>query len=123
MIRQLVRIASPAFYSVPWAGLALGPAGWALNTQINYALVSWACSHNLNPFPAIAASLAALSLAGTLSSWLAWRRYGGPNMPLPERDGHPSHLLSGIGVASGILFAIVILMQGIAAMLLEPCLR
>jgi hypothetical protein len=44
-------------------------------------------------------------------------------MHVPEQDGHPRHLLSGIGVAAGVLFALVILMQGLGGMFLGPCLR
>jgi len=44
-------------------------------------------------------------------------------MPFPEQDGHPRQLLSGIGVAAGVLFAIVIALQGVAGLLLEPCVR
>jgi hypothetical protein len=71
----------------------------------------------------IAAALAAVSLAGALSSWLAWNRHDGPGVPVPEQHGHPRHLLAGIGVGCGILFGVAILMQGLAGMLLEPCLR
>jgi hypothetical protein len=44
-------------------------------------------------------------------------------MRSPEQDGDPRHLLSGIGVASGLLFAIVIALQGMAAVMISPCLR
>jgi hypothetical protein len=67
--------------------------------------------------------LAVVSLAGALSSWMAWRRYDAWGVPVPEQDGHPYRLLSAIGVGFGILFAIVIVMQGIAGIFLEPCLR
>jgi hypothetical protein len=113
----------PRSWSASWAGLALGPACWALNTQINYALVNWECSGGKNRLGVIAAVLAVVSLAGALSSWVAWRRYDASGVPLLEEDGHPYRLLSAIGVASGILFAIVIVMQGIAGIFLEPCLR
>lgn len=110
-------------WSASWAGLALGPASWALNTQINYALVNWECSGGKNPLAVIAAVLAVVSLAGALSSWVAWRRYDASGVPVPEQDGHPYRLLSAIGVGFGILFAIVIAMQGIAGIFLGPCLR
>jgi hypothetical protein len=110
-------------WSASWAGLALGPASWALNTQINYALVNWECSGGKNLLAVIAAVLAVVSLAGALSSWMAWRRYDAWGVPVPEQDGHPYRLLSAIGVGFGILFAIVIVMQGIAGIFLEPCLR
>ena len=110
-------------HGTSWAGLALGPLCWALSTQVNYSLVPWACGRGWDGVPVVAAVLALISLLGALSSWLAWRRHDGPGMRIPEQDGHPRHLLSGIGVASGLLFAIVILLQGAAAMILDPCLR
>jgi hypothetical protein len=110
-------------WTFSWSGLAVGPAAWAIDTQLNYALVDWSCGRGWNPTPAIAAVLAVVSLAAAASSLIAWRRYEGPGIPIPEQDGHPRHLLSGIGVAAGVLFAFVILLQGLAGLLLEPCLR
>jgi hypothetical protein len=110
-------------HRTPWAGLAAGPACWALDTQLNYALVPWACKYGWNGIPAIAALLAIMSLLGALSSWFAWRRYEAPGTFNSGQDGHPRNLLCGIGVAAGVLFAIVIAMQGIAGMMLDPCLR
>jgi len=103
--------------------VAIGPAAWAIDTQLNYALVQWACGHAWNPIPVIAGVLLLVSLAGAASSLLAWRRHNGPGMAMPEQDGHPRHLLSGIGVAAGLLFGIVIALQGLAGLLLGPCLR
>jgi len=114
---------APWPWSASWAGLVSGPVSWALNTQINYALVDWECSRGKNFLAVIAAMLTLVSLAGALSSWLAWRRYDPSGVPVPEQDGHPHRLLSAIGVTFGILFAIVIVMQGIAGIFLEPCLR
>jgi hypothetical protein len=44
-------------------------------------------------------------------------------MHVPEQDGYPRNLLSGIGTAAGVLFAIVIALQGMAAIMISPCLR
>jgi hypothetical protein len=109
-------------WAVPWAGLAFGPIAWALNTQINYSLVGWACSKGSNPVPAIAAALALISIVGAASSFGAWERnaVGKPGL---APDGRPRYLLSGVGIASGVLFAIVIAMQGLAGLVLEPCVR
>jgi hypothetical protein len=110
-----------ALRTTSWAGLAAGPAAWAVDTQLNYALVPWACAHGRNVILVIAGVLAVVSLLGALVSWLAWRRHDG--LHVPEQDGHPWHLLSGIGVAAGLLFAIVIALQGVAAIMVSPCLR
>lgn len=110
-------------WTFSWSGLAIGPAAWAIDTQLNYALVDWACGKGWNPTPAIAAALALISIAAAGSSLVAWRRHDGPGMRIPQQDGRPHRLLSGIGVAAGLLFAIVIALQGLAGMLLGPCLR
>jgi len=114
---------TPYRWAFPSAGLAMGPAAWAIDTQLNYALVQWACGRAWNPIPVIAGVLVLVSLAGAASSLLAWRRHNGPGMAMPEQDGHPRYLLSGIGVAAGLLFGIVIALQGLAGLLLGPCLR
>jgi hypothetical protein len=109
------------FEGTSWAGLAAGPTAWAVDTQLNYALVPWACVHDRSIVPPIAGVLAVVSLLGALSSWMAWRRHDG--LRVPEQEGRPRQLLSGIGVASGLLFAIVIVLQGVAAIMIPPCLR
>jgi len=89
-----------------WAGLAVGTAAWALNTQLNYALLPYACKTGLNIVPVVSAMLALLSFFSAWLSWSGWYRYGGPGFPLPEHDGRPHNLLCGIGVGSGILFGL-----------------
>ena len=110
-------------HGTSWAGLAAGPFCWAVSTQLNYSLVQWACQRGWNLLPVIAAVLAVISLAGALLSWLAWRRHDETEVHLPEHDGHPRYLLSGIGVGAGVLFGLVIALQGVAALILDPCLR
>jgi hypothetical protein len=107
----------------PWAGLAVGPAAWATNTQLNYALLNWSCGRGWSPTPAIAAVLTVISLAAGALSFLVWQRHEGLRISIPEPDGRTQRLLSGIGFAAGVLFAVVIALQGLAALLLGPCLR
>jgi hypothetical protein len=111
-------------HGTSWAGLAAGPLCWALSTQLSYSFVHWECQHGSNLLlPAIAAALALISLAGAVSSWTAWRRHDETDLHLPEQDGHPRYLLAGVGVGAGILFCLVIALQGAAALILDPCLR
>jgi hypothetical protein len=103
-----------------WSGLVAGPFSWMLNTQLNYSLVEWFCAAGWNPVPAIAAIFTVTSLIGSAMSGFAWSRAG---MRIPEQDGHPHHLVRGISVAAGVLFAIVIALQGIAGLIVGACQR
>jgi hypothetical protein len=106
-----------------WAGLAAGPACWAIGTQLNYALVPQACGGGSSIFAIIATALGIISLAGALWSWFAWGRDRAPGLHMPKQDGHPHDLLCGLGVGSGVLFAMVVAIQGVASLILDPCLR
>ncbi len=107
---------------VPWAGLAAGPMAWAVNTQLGYFLVPWVCASKTNLIPPIALALALLALAGAALSWLS--------LPPSQMDsggspagGEPRSMLAGIGVASGLLFALLILTQGAAGLVFHGCER
>jgi hypothetical protein len=78
-----------ALQGTSWAGLAAGATAWAVDTQLNYALVPWACAHGRNIVPAIAGVLAVVSLLGALSSLLAWRRHHDPECMFPSRTAIP----------------------------------
>lgn len=108
---------------VPWAGLAAGPAAWAINTQLSYALLPWTCAHGFNVIAPAAVFLLSVAISGALLSRRAW-------LTLPSHgsvdatDSHQPHkMVAGIGVALGTLFALVILMQGAASLVLSGCVR
>ena len=109
---------------VSWAGLAVGPAAWAVSTQANYSLVSILCArgHGVKPVAVLALVLVLLSLASGFLSWRAWQRHGSGGQ-VPEEDGRPRNLLAGIGVLSALLFAVIVATQGAAALVLHGCER
>ena len=84
------------------AGIFAGPAAWIVSTQANYALVPWDCAHQVGIVPILALGLAAVSVAGGLLSWHAFRVLssaskdssagGRPRRFLRRRDGHRSSL-------------------------------
>lgn len=108
---------------MPWAGLFAGPAAWAANTQLNYALAPALCPDGKAIVLLVAVALAAIGLAAAWLSWQAWNRHGGPERQGGPHDGRPRNFLAGLGVLSGCLFAVVILAQGAAALVLDGCLR
>ena len=100
-------------FSTPWAGLFAGPIAWAVSTQLNYALASWECEHGKRIVPFVALGLAVLALLGGLLSWRS-RKAG---------DGGTEQFLATLGVLAAALFALVILMQGAAGLILNGCLQ
>ena len=110
--------------AAPWAGLAAGPGAWAASTQANYALVPWVCAHHSNLVPVIAAVLALVALAGAFISWRSWNSEAVEVIDVEASVApRPRPFLAGIGVFLGILFALVILTQGAAGLVLNGCER
>jgi hypothetical protein len=102
----------------PGAGVVSGPLAWAICTQANYSLARSFCQHQ-TPWLLLlgALALATLSLAGALVS--IWSAPVAPS----SQAGRPRQFLASVGVASGILFALIICLQGAAALALNGCER
>jgi hypothetical protein len=86
---------------IPSAGLYAGAAAWGANTQLGYAVVPWACAHDVRIIiPLLALLLATLSVAGGFLSWRALEavRTAGPPA---------SSLLARLGILSAALSALV----------------
>jgi hypothetical protein len=107
-----------------WAGLVSGPGAWIVSTQLNYALTPWICAHKMNLVPFIAVPLAAVALAGAFVSWRAWN---GAAVAESEADAAileaPRPFLAGVSMLLGVLFALAILTQGAAGLVLNGCER
>jgi hypothetical protein len=103
-----------------WGGLFAGPLAWAASTQINYMLVPWQCAHGVPIVPTLAVVLAIVALAGGV---LSWRSGGGEAGSRPEPEARTEHFVATLGVLAAALFALVILMQGLAGLILDGCVR
>lgn len=104
-----------------WGGLLSGPLAWALSTQLNYALVPWQCNRQVPVVLPLALLLVLFSLLGGALSWRAKRRGGAAFKP--ERTGGTERFVANLGMLSALLFALVIVTQGSAALILDECLR
>jgi len=113
-----------AAHAFSWAGLAAGPAAWGISTQANYALAAWACVHGSTLVVLLSIGLAGVALAGAFVSWLSWnaRAVAESEMQAALRPHHRP-FLAGLGIASGLLFALLILTQGAGALVLTGCER
>jgi hypothetical protein len=103
-----------------WAGLAAGPAAWGINLQLNYAASSWICGHGTLAVLLVSGGLAAVSALGAALSWRSWRASPSEG---ELTDGVSFRLVAGLSVFLGALFAVAILAQGAAALILTGCER
>lgn len=103
-----------------WAGVLLGPLGWALHLQVSYTLATFACE-DVYRLSLHATSLVSLliAFAGLYFGWRNWQA---------SRDAAPpghrvarSRFMAASGVALSVFFAIVIVAQWIPMFFLEPC--
>ena len=108
---------------LPSAGLYAGPLAWFVSTQGNYALTPWMCAHKTPVVPMLAAVLVAVSLIG---GFVSWRAYASAS-PTPQEDvtgaGRPHRFVAAIGIMMAVLFALVIVVQGIAGVVFDGCER
>jgi hypothetical protein len=94
---------------LPAAGLFVGAAAWGIQPLICAQGAAW-------PLALLSSSLICISLAG---AWISYRDVGeeDPQGPNPRR------MLRWVGTAAGVLFALTILVQGLAALFLTGCER
>lgn len=109
-----------------WSGILGPPIIWAGRFGISYVLASWACvADAMWLLHAITiASLAGVGVLGWLS-WHSWRasREPSPAEPGPGDDRQQRvRFMALFGLFSSALFAVVIIAEGLANVLIDPCL-
>ncbi|MBB4380490.1 hypothetical protein [Bradyrhizobium sp. SBR1B] len=105
-----------------WAGVALGPLAWGINLQGVYALAHFSCETTKLTGTIMSAVLVVVALAGTVISARAVRRGAGAEWT-DAQGGGPRTFMAWLGVSSGVLFALVIVNQLAASLMISPCLR
>jgi hypothetical protein len=103
-----------------WAGVLLGPLGWALHLQVSYTLAAFACEDvwRLTLHTTFAISLA-IALTGLFVAWGNWRvsKDAAPEGNRLDR----SRFMAVAGIGLSAFFALVIVAQWIPTWFIEPC--
>jgi hypothetical protein len=104
-----------------WAGVLLAPLAFLLNLQVTYALAAMACDHATPWLHTSSLLMLLLALGGGWLAWRDWRRTGG-GQPGDGGGAVPrSRFLAVLGLMTSALFALIILMQWMAVLILQPC--
>ena len=103
-----------------WTGAALGPAAWAIDTQLEYSLVTERCAQHIPFFVALSAVLMVVAFAGAVISW----RAAGVDAESAWADasgGGPRTFIAWIGAGSGVIFGLTIANHVAALLTINTC--
>jgi hypothetical protein len=104
-----------------WLTVLSGPAAWALNQLIGYALVKPVCAADaLVTLILVAGGTFAITIAGGWTAWSLFRRLRHAN-PKGGRVEDRSHMLAVGGIALNALLGLLILTSSASLFLLSPC--
>lgn len=106
-----------------WVGLLTGPIVWLVQFQIIYTMVPWECAHDRQKILMHVVMVVALLLVagGAFIAWRNWQRAG---VKWPNGDNpviSRSRFMAVIGLLTSAMFFFVILVQGVASFILQPC--
>ena len=104
-----------------WLSVLSGPAAWALNQLIGYALVKPVCAADARfALVAVATGTLAATVAGGWTAWALLRQLRNAN-PTGGRVEDRSHMLAVGGVTLNALLGLLILTWAASLFLLSPC--
>jgi hypothetical protein len=132
---------------VQWTGLLAGPIAWLLQLQVAYVLIPWACAHDQQNLSLHLVTIASLLLTagGAFIARRDWRGdgseppgdtvgtgsagrvngvggvggVGGVSSAVNARAR--SRFMAVLGLCTSAFFFLVILVQGLASFILNPC--
>jgi hypothetical protein len=123
--------ASPSISRIPaeghdrslWFAVLGAPFLYLCHHELNYCLVLWACANGKRwILPAVSGVFLLLLLGSAGIAWQDFRRApGAPDDSSPESPLNRHRLLSILGLMSAGLFFLLVLAQGIATLILDPC--
>jgi hypothetical protein len=105
-----------------WTSMLAGPLAWALNLQVGYALVKWACSRDQT---FVLTLVGALTFAGTVAGayvgWLCLLKVRGTADELGGRIIDRSYFVAVVAVGLNLLLALLIAVSSVHQFMLSPC--
>ena len=105
-----------------WIGPLLPAIAWAVQMQLNYWLLRGACARSSNLALRSVFLVAVVSVfVGGLGCWLAWLRLK-DIWPTSHREQQErNRFLAVLGLLMAAMFLLVIIAQGAATLIFDPC--
>ena len=106
-----------------WVGVLAAPVAWAAQMQALYTMVPWACQTDRRA-ALVLVTVAALALA-TFGALVARRTWGRVGRGEPRDEGGArgrSRFFAVVGLLSSAFFFLAIVAQGLATLILHPCM-
>jgi hypothetical protein len=102
-----------------------GPLAWALHLLISYGPVEIACSATVPLFlHGVTLTTALVALGAALLGWRTWSRARRTVPPADDGDAlRRTRFVAACGTILGGFFVLVIVLEGIPVLLVDPCMR
>jgi hypothetical protein len=107
------------FLSFLAAGWVIGPAAWAVNTELGQILPS---AHCATAPPVLGVSSVVGLLMALATAFLSWRTGGNAGRTSPTSHARATdHFIGTVGALLGLVFTFVLIFQAAASVVLVPC--
>ena len=105
-----------------WTAIFAGPAAWAADLGVSYALVKWTCSTQREALlHGIIAAALVMVAGGAVVSFTALRHTAGDRPTDGGRPRQRARFMAILGLTGGALFALQILSTAIPQWVLNAC--
>lgn len=104
-----------------WFALFGGGTAWFASLVISFFLVSWACEGRGFVLPLISLVALIVCLAALLVGYRLWRGTGIEEVGEARSPVTRTRLLASVGTALSAVFALIVLMQVVAGLMMSPC--
>lgn len=107
---------------VLWASMLAGPLAFAVNLQVGYALVKWACSREQEFVLGLVALIALATTAW--GAWLGWSSLAKVRDAADEQGGRHidrSYFMAVIAIGLNLILALQIAASAFPVFVLSPC--
>jgi hypothetical protein len=109
-----------------WFGLLAGPIAWIIHLQTSYSLVIWVCkSGHEMALHILSLCCLLLAIGGAL---VAWAQFNACELTPAARSRDEgliarSRFMALMGMMNSVLFALIIIAQGIPSFIISPCVN